>query len=168
MVAANETTSRTTQEEGLEALPATIAAPQALTELASEVMANVQRTQGLRFRSADNLFVLSLLPGNVAQTQFEGDADSRRGTYAIDASDNLLLDFGPDDPWLPMPIKKERDAFVIAAPDADAFVASMVAQGIPREDITDEDIREAFQSWPLRIDQSEEEFTELMPKRVSQ
>ena len=129
-----------------------------LTEVARAVRDVLERDGKIAFASsvgagaAGNAGVrVVLLPDGAARVDYLGtDPATSNGTYRLDPNDQLQLDFGADDPWLPMTVTATDDALLIQTPDKEQVVAAAVAAGIPREEITDADIEGAFVGWPLR------------------
>jgi len=94
---------------------------------------------------------LTLLRDGSAKVDYLGsDSATSTGTYRIEDQTRLQLDFGFDDPWLPMELSTEDGSFIVNPPDKERIIQVAVEAGIPREDISDEDVRAAFQGWPLR------------------
>ncbi len=124
--------------------------PQPQSEVASALESQMKENASLNFDSSDGQFTLSLFRDGVAKVKYTEDDDVSSGVFSIDEQDRLLLDFGPDDLWLPMPINLADQSLVIGAPSREEFIQVMVQSGIGREDITDEDLDAALQSWPLK------------------
>ena len=94
---------------------------------------------------------LTLFPDGTAKVDYlGGDSATSTGTYRVENRTRLQLDFGVDDPWLPMELSSVDGSLVINAPDKEQIIQIAVEAGIAREGITEEDVRAAFPGWPLR------------------
>ena len=94
---------------------------------------------------------LTLFPDSTAKVDYLGDdSATSTGTYRIENRTRLQLDFGVDDPWLPMELSSVDGSLVINAPHKEQIIQIAVEAGIAREGITEEDVRAAFPGWPLR------------------
>lgn len=94
---------------------------------------------------------LTLMPDQLAAVEYIGEqTETFEGTYRIDANDRLMVDFGPEDLWLPMRLTIQGDWLLINTPDREVVVRTAVEAGIEAEEITAEDLALAFQGWPLR------------------
>ena len=94
---------------------------------------------------------LTLLQDGTATVDYLGsDSASSTGTYRIENRNRLRLDFGVDDPWLPMELSMTDGSLIVNAPEKQQIIELAVQAGIKREDIREEDIQAAFQGWPLR------------------
>jgi hypothetical protein len=104
---------------------------------------------------------LTLSDTGAARVDYLGEQPgSSSGRFRIDPDDRLILDFGADDPWLPMPITIEDGRLLINAPDREAIRAAALEAGIPPDQITDSELESAFELWPLRSDRTESDRTE--------
>jgi hypothetical protein len=94
---------------------------------------------------------LTLLQDGIARVDYFGtDSATSTGTYRIENHTRLQLDFGVDDPWLPMELSTVDGSLVVHAPDKEQIIQIAVEAGYRREDITEEDVQAAFHGWPLR------------------
>ncbi len=94
---------------------------------------------------------LTLLQDGTAKVDYLGDdSATSTGTYRVENRTRLQLDFGVDDPWLPMELSSVDGSLVINAPDKEQIIQIAVQAGIAREGITEEDVRAAFPGWPLQ------------------
>lgn len=86
---------------------------------------------------------------------FGADSETTAGTYRIDDIGRLLLDFGVEDPWLPMQVTIENGALIVNAPTKKEIVQMAIDAGFAADEITDADMAAAFEAWPLRQQQIE-------------
>lgn len=104
-----------------------------------------------RSTDAEGRLTLTLLPEGIAKVVYDGaETETTSGNYQIDASGQLQLDFGPNDPWLPMPMTIENERLLVNAPHKEEIIRAAVQAGIARNEITDDDLQAAFGAWPLR------------------
>jgi len=107
---------------------------------------------------------LTLTHDGTAKVDYLGnDSATSTGTYRIENHTRLQLDFGVDDPWLPMTLSMADGSLVVNAPDQAQIIQLAVDAGIQREDITEEDVQAAFQGWPLRQSSGDEPLETKTP-----
>lgn len=107
---------------------------------------------------------LTLTHDGTAKVDYLGnDSATSTGTYRIENHTRLQLDFGVDDPWLPMTLSLADGSLVVNAPDQAQIIQLAVDAGIQREDITEEDVQAAFQGWPLRQSSGDERLENKTP-----
>ncbi len=99
----------------------------------------------------DDGFRLTLLSAGEAKLRYYGDdGETVDGTYRFDPAGRLVLHFSDDDKWLPMPISVRAEVLLVNAPAKEEIIRMAVNAGIEREEITESDLRSAFEGWPLR------------------
>ncbi len=125
---------------------------------ANAVVAKLEKSGSIVFASHDGqstgsegALTLTLLPGGIAKVDYNpGEGEPTSGSYTMEDSGLLKLDFGADDPWLPMQITSQDGTLLVNAPDKEEIIRTAFEAGIRRDEITEEDIKMAFQAWPLR------------------
>ena len=99
----------------------------------------LERAGAVQLQSGDRTVAVKLLPAGAAELRIEGEnGEPFSGQYSIDEQDQLRMVF-ESQAWPAMKLTVAADKLQVDPPDREMLIETIVADGIARDEITDED-----------------------------